>query len=88
MYTVLGERVFPFLRSLGGEGSTYSHYLRDARFTIPTPALPQWVSGGDGPAYTTTASPFSPRLYRTRSPPPTSYSQNGPLPCACFLPFS
>ena len=39
MYAVLGERVFPFLRSLGGEGSTYSHHMRDARFTIPTPAL-------------------------------------------------
>ncbi len=39
MYEVLSERVFPFLRSLGGDGSTYSHHMRDARFTIPTPAL-------------------------------------------------
>jgi type I restriction enzyme M protein len=39
MYAVLSERVFPFLRSLGGDGSTYSHHMRDARFTIPTPAL-------------------------------------------------
>ena len=39
MYTVLNERVFPFLQSLGGDGSTYSHHMRDARFTIPTPAL-------------------------------------------------
>ncbi len=39
MYEIVGERVFPFLRSLGGEGSTYSQHMRDARFTIPTPAL-------------------------------------------------
>jgi type I restriction enzyme M protein len=39
MYRILGDRVFPFLRSLGGDGSTYSHHMRDARFTIPTPAL-------------------------------------------------
>ncbi len=39
MYTVVSERVFPFLRNLGGEDSTYSHHMKDARFTIPTPAL-------------------------------------------------
>ncbi len=39
MYAIVGELVFPFLRSLGGDGSTYSHHMRDARFTIPTPAL-------------------------------------------------
>ncbi len=43
MYTVIGEHVFPFLRTLGvngaGEGSTYAHHMKDARFTIPTPAL-------------------------------------------------
>lgn len=39
MFAIVGERVFPFLRELGGEGSTYSHHMRDARFTIPTPAL-------------------------------------------------
>jgi type I restriction enzyme M protein len=37
--TVVGEHVFPFLRTLGGDGSTYSHHMKDARFTIPTPAL-------------------------------------------------
>jgi len=31
--------VFPFLRLIGGDDSTYSHHMRDARFTIPTPAL-------------------------------------------------
>src|SRR5450830_642531 len=39
MYTVVGEHAFPFLRTLGGDGSTYAHHMKDARFTIPTPAL-------------------------------------------------
>jgi type I restriction enzyme M protein len=39
MYKTVGEKVFPFLRTLGGDGSTYSHHMRDARFTIPTPQL-------------------------------------------------
>ncbi len=39
MFLVIGEHVFPFLRTLGGDGSTYAHHMRDARFTIPTPAL-------------------------------------------------
>jgi type I restriction enzyme M protein len=39
MFSVVDEHVFPFLRTLGGDGSTYAHHMRDARFTIPTPAL-------------------------------------------------
>ena len=44
MYAIVGEHVFPFLRTLGangktGESSTYAHHMKDARFTIPTPAL-------------------------------------------------
>ena len=39
MYQTVGEQVFPFLRSLGVDGSTYSQHMKDARFTIPTPAL-------------------------------------------------
>ena len=40
MFAIVGEHVFPFLRTLGGtEGSTYAHHMKDARFTIPTPAL-------------------------------------------------
>ncbi|HWL81887.1 MAG TPA: class I SAM-dependent DNA methyltransferase [Roseomonas sp.] len=39
MFAVVGEHVFPFLRTLGGDGSTYSHHMKDARFTIPTAAL-------------------------------------------------
>lgn len=39
MFTTVGDKVFPLLRDLGGDGSTYSEHMRDARFTIPTPAL-------------------------------------------------
>jgi type I restriction enzyme M protein len=39
MFEIVGREVFPFLRDLGGDGSTYSEHMRDARFTIPTPAL-------------------------------------------------
>ena len=39
MHQAVGEQVFPFLRGLGGDGSTYSQHMKDARFTIPTPAL-------------------------------------------------
>lgn len=39
MFSVVGEHVFPFLRSMGGDGSTYSQHMKDARFTIPTAGL-------------------------------------------------
>src|ERR1035437_1617185 len=39
MFAVLSDHAFPFLRTLGGDGSTYAHHMKDARFTIPTPAL-------------------------------------------------
>lgn len=39
MFKVVDEHVFPFLRTLGGDNSTYAHHMKDARFTIPTPAL-------------------------------------------------
>ena len=39
MFTLVGEHVFPFLRTLGGNGSTYAQHMKDARFTIPTAAL-------------------------------------------------
>lgn len=39
MYDVLAEHVFPFIRSMGSEGSTLNQHMRDARFTVPTPAL-------------------------------------------------
>ncbi|MFF0150935.1 N-6 DNA methylase [Micromonospora sp. NPDC005203] len=39
MYETVGEHVFPFLRTLGGDGSTYATHMKGARFTIPSPAL-------------------------------------------------
>jgi type I restriction enzyme M protein len=41
MYRVVSEQVFPFIRNLQSdrEDSTYSHHMKDARFTIPTPGL-------------------------------------------------
>jgi hypothetical protein len=39
MYGVVSEHVFPFLRTLGGDDSTYAYHMKDARFTIPAPAL-------------------------------------------------
>src|SRR5437762_12009042 len=41
MYRVVSEGVFPFIRTLKGNGedSTYARHMKGARFTIPTPAL-------------------------------------------------
>ncbi len=39
MYRLVSERVFPFLRSLAADGSTYGQQMKDATFMIPTPAL-------------------------------------------------
>ncbi len=39
MFEVVGEHAFPFLRTLGGDDSTYAQHMEGARFTIPTPAL-------------------------------------------------
>lgn len=39
MFNVVGEHVFPFLRTMNSDDSTYAHHMKDARFTIPTPAL-------------------------------------------------
>ncbi|MCT0212440.1 type I restriction-modification system subunit M [Synechococcus sp. CS-1327] len=39
MFELVGERVFPFLRTLGGDGSAFATHMKDARFTIPTAAL-------------------------------------------------
>ena len=35
MYYLIADRAFPFLRAVGGDGSTYAHRVRDARFTLP-----------------------------------------------------
>lgn len=39
MHQLIADQVFPMLRRLGVDGSTYSEHMKDARFTIPTPAL-------------------------------------------------
>src|SRR5216117_1624354 len=39
MYAVVSDHVFPFLRTLGGNGSSYAHHMKDARFTIPKASL-------------------------------------------------
>ncbi len=40
MYTVVQERVFPFIKNLhGNKDSAYSKYMSDAIFKIPTPLL-------------------------------------------------
>jgi type I restriction enzyme M protein len=44
MFAVVGEHIFPYLRAdlakqLGNGHSAYAHHMKDARFTIPTPAL-------------------------------------------------
>ncbi|MFR9752273.1 type I restriction-modification system subunit M [Nocardia sp. 004] len=39
MLPMVRDEVFAWLRELGGEESTYSHHMKDARFTIPTASL-------------------------------------------------
>ena len=39
MMTVIDEHVFPFLRSLGEEGSSYGRHMKDARLGFSNPAL-------------------------------------------------
>ncbi len=39
MLELVRDHVFPFLRDLGGVGSTYAHHMKDARFTIPNAQL-------------------------------------------------
>ena len=39
MFKVVDDHVFPFLRTMGGEGSVFSEHMKDARLGIPTPAL-------------------------------------------------
>lgn len=39
MHRIVGEHVFPFIRRMGGDGSTYSHHMKDAQFKVPTPGM-------------------------------------------------
>ncbi|GEL94433.1 type I restriction-modification system subunit M [Cellulomonas composti] len=38
-FDLVDKHVFPFLRTLGGDGSTYAAHMEGARLTIPTPGL-------------------------------------------------
>src|SRR5690606_33974558 len=41
LYKTVADEVFPFIKTMGGDkgDSTYAVHMKDARFTIPTPAL-------------------------------------------------
>lgn len=39
LFVRVSDGVFPWLRGLGGDGSTYAHHMKDARFTIPNANL-------------------------------------------------
>lgn len=39
LYDVVANQVFPFIKTLGEANSTYATHMKDARFTIPSPAL-------------------------------------------------
>ncbi len=39
MFSVVAEHVFPFLRTLGADGSTMARQMQDATLLLPTPAL-------------------------------------------------
>ena len=39
MHMVVGEHVFPFMRTMGEDGSTYSRHMEGARYTIPNAGL-------------------------------------------------
>lgn len=46
MFTVVSQEVFPFIKELGGKGSVYSKFMRDAIFVLPTPSLLARVVAG------------------------------------------
>jgi type I restriction enzyme M protein len=46
MFNVVSQEVFPFIKSLGGKGSVYSKFMKDAIFVIPTPSLLARVVAG------------------------------------------
>lgn len=46
MFNVVSQEVFPFIKKLGGQGSVYSKFMKDAIFVIPTPSLLARVVAG------------------------------------------
>ncbi|MFE6813921.1 N-6 DNA methylase [Streptomyces sp. NPDC057677] len=45
MFEVVSKRVFPFLRTLGVDGSTFSQHMGHARLTIPSPYMLDKIVG-------------------------------------------
>ncbi|GGK40514.1 type I restriction-modification system subunit M [Nocardia camponoti] len=43
MFEIVGNRVFPFIKEMRGEDSTYAHFMKDARLTIPNAGMLQRV---------------------------------------------
>jgi len=39
MYRLVSDELFPWLRTMGEEGTAYADHMRDARFTIPSAAM-------------------------------------------------
>lgn len=39
MYEIVSRKVFPFIKEFRGDNTTYSEFMKDARLSIPTPAL-------------------------------------------------
>src|SRR2546423_7128251 len=39
MYETVSQEVFPFIRQFRGDDTTYSDFMKDARLSIPLPAL-------------------------------------------------
>lgn len=46
MFEVVSQEVFPFIKDLGDKTSTYSKFMKDAIFVIPTPSLLARVVAG------------------------------------------
>lgn len=46
MFNVVSQEVFPFIKDLGGKGSIYSKFMKDAIFVIPTSSLLARVVAG------------------------------------------
>jgi type I restriction enzyme M protein len=42
-FAVVDQRVFPFIKNIRGEDSTYAHFMKDARLTIPNAGMLQRV---------------------------------------------
>ncbi|CRK50669.1 N-6 DNA Methylase (fragment) [Rhodococcus sp. RD6.2] len=46
MFAIVDQQVFPFIKNMRGEESTYAHFMKDARLTIPSAGMYVWLPGG------------------------------------------